>query len=46
MHHYALDPETIQRLYTAEEKLSGLLGLFGFSFSPILLQGDIADPGV
>ena len=46
MYCYVSDLETIQRLYTAEEKLSSLLGLFGFSFSPILLQGDIADPGV
>jgi hypothetical protein len=38
--------ETLQRLYAAEENLSRFLGLFGFSFSPVLLQGEVADPGI
>jgi hypothetical protein len=45
MSRYATYGE-IQRLYAAEEHLSSVLGLFGFSFSPVLLQGDIANPGL
>jgi hypothetical protein len=46
MSHHVSYGETLQRLYAAEEHLSGFLGPFGFSFSPILLQGDVADPGI
>jgi hypothetical protein len=46
MTRYPSNDETLQRLYTAEEHLSRFLGLFGFSFSPILLQGNVAQPGI
>jgi hypothetical protein len=45
MSRNASNGETLQQLYAVEEHLSHFLGLFGFSFSPILLQGDVADPG-
>jgi hypothetical protein len=36
----------LARLYTVEEKLGTFFGWFGFSFSPVLLTGDVADPAV
>jgi hypothetical protein len=36
----------LQPLYSGEEALSRFLATLGFSFSPVLLLGDVANPGV
>jgi hypothetical protein len=46
MGHQAAKEDFLQQLYATEETLGGLFGHFGFSFSPVLLSGDVSDPGI
>ncbi|MBV8398273.1 MAG: hypothetical protein JOZ17_05995 [Acetobacteraceae bacterium] len=40
------NPDFLERLYAAEEHLSGALGDLGIPVSPLLLSGNVANPGV
>ena len=46
MGHQAAKEDFLQQLYATEQTLGGLFGHFGLSFSPVLLSGDVADPGI
>ncbi len=46
MNHHESYPEILGQLYATEEYLSRILAPFGVTFSPILLQGGVADPGI
>lgn len=46
MGNQGFNEDLLEKLYAAEMKLSGFLDQFGFSFSPMPLFGDVADPGV
>ena len=46
MGHQIFAADTVSRLYAGELKLAGFLDQFGFSFSPVLLLGDLGDPGI
>ena len=46
MGHHSAKEDFLQQLYATEETLAGHLKHFGFSFSPVLLSGDVADPGI
>ncbi|HSZ91915.1 MAG TPA: hypothetical protein VK822_21365 [Acetobacteraceae bacterium] len=45
MGQHANKGDILLQLYAAEVTLSGYLDHFGFAFSPVLLSGDVADPG-
>jgi len=38
--------DILERLYPAEQQISHFLAPFGLSFSPLLLSGDVTDPGI
>jgi hypothetical protein len=44
--HQVLKESIVERLYSAEVALAGLLDRFGIPFSPVPLLGDVADPGI
>jgi hypothetical protein len=46
MGHQVTNDQLIERLYSTEMKLAGFLDHFGLELSPILLFGDVADPGI
>jgi hypothetical protein len=45
MKHFAINQEILPYLYNVENGLSGILDGFGYSFSPVLIAGQIGDPG-
>jgi hypothetical protein len=46
MHHHTTGGDLIERLYTVETGLASFLDNQGFTFSPVLLRGDVADHGI
>ncbi len=46
MGHHAAKEDFLQRLYAAEETLGNRFEHFGFAFSPVVLSGDVGDPGI
>ncbi len=46
MGHHSANEDFLQQLYATEETLAGHFKHFGFSFSPVLLSGDVTDPGI
>jgi hypothetical protein len=46
MGHHADWGNLLERLYASEENLGAYFAQFGFSYSPIVMLGDVADPGV
>jgi hypothetical protein len=46
MRHYSITQDLLPYLYGIENDISGLLSDFGYSFSPVLISGDVADPGI
>jgi hypothetical protein len=45
MKHFSVDQDLLPYLYDIEVGVSGLLASIGYSFSPVLIAGQIADPG-
>jgi hypothetical protein len=46
MNHHITNGDVLQRLYDTEIGLAGFFDRFGFIFSPTLLLGGVADPGI
>jgi hypothetical protein len=46
MRHNSFAQDILPYLYRIENDISGLLGFFGYSYSPILINGDVGDPGI
>ena len=46
MRHGSIAQDILPHLYRIESDISGLLGEFGYSFSPILISGGVGDPGI
>ncbi len=46
MSHYVSYQDLVQGLYSGEEALSGFFARVGFSFSPVLVSGDVNNPGL
>jgi hypothetical protein len=46
MRHFSFAHDIVPYLYRIEIDISGLLGDFGYSFSPILISGNVGDPGI
>jgi hypothetical protein len=44
--HQAFKQNFLENLYATEIKLAGFLDHFGYTFSPVTLLGDVADPGI
>jgi hypothetical protein len=45
MKHYSIGPDLLPFLYDIENDIGGIFAHFGYSFSPVLVSGQIADPG-
>jgi hypothetical protein len=46
MKHYSLDQDLLPYLYGIENDVSSIFARFGYSFSPVLISGQVADPGL
>ncbi len=46
MRHGSIVQDILPYLYRIESDISGFLGDFGYSFSPILVSGSVGDPGI
>jgi hypothetical protein len=46
MRHYSIGPGLLPLLYDIENDIGGVLVHFGYSFSPVLVSGQVANPGL
>jgi hypothetical protein len=46
MKHYLIGKDLLPYLYGIENDVSGIFAHFGYSLSPILISGQVADPGI
>jgi hypothetical protein len=46
MQHHSISQDLLPYLYGIENDISGLLSDLGYSFSPVLISGDVGDPGI
>lgn len=46
MGHFLIDQDLLPYIYNIEIDISGILGDFGYTFSPVLISGHVADPGI
>jgi hypothetical protein len=46
MKHYSIGKDLLPYLYGIENDVSGIFAHFGYSLSPVLVFGQVADPGI
>jgi hypothetical protein len=46
MKPYSIGPDLLPYIYDIENDVSGILANFGYSFSPVLISGEVGDPGI
>jgi hypothetical protein len=46
MKHYTISHDLLPYLYDTENDIAGVFARFGYSFSPALISGQVADPGI
>jgi hypothetical protein len=46
MKQYSIGPDLLPYIYDIENDVSGILANFGYSFSPVLISGEVGDPGI
>jgi hypothetical protein len=45
MRYYSIGPDLLPFIYDIENDIGGIFASFGYSFSPLLVFGQVADPG-
>jgi protein involved in polysaccharide export with SLBB domain len=45
MRHYSIGPDLLPFLYDIESDIGGIFAHFGYPFAPVLVSGQVADPG-
>jgi hypothetical protein len=45
MKHYSIGPDLLPFIYDIENDVGGIFAHFGYSFSPVLVSGQVTDPG-
>jgi hypothetical protein len=46
MTHYSSNQDLLPYIYGIETELAGISASFGYTFSPVLVAGQAADPGI